>query len=133
MHRVSRLLLVTSVLGTLICSAANAQGARQGVARILDEAADTAAGRHRDFDVEVMRISGPPQVWVMFALYRREHGRVQRFMPFGANDTTTFATATYAWTNDSTVVIRLHDAGGKAVRGFRITGYRASGTIERLP
>jgi hypothetical protein len=123
-------------LGTLICSAANAQGARQGVARILDEGttlgADTAAGRHRDFDVEVMRMSGPPR-GVMFALYRREHGRVQQFMPFGANDTTTFATATYAWTNDSTVVIRLHDAGGKAVRGFRITGYRAPGTIERLP
>ena len=112
-------------------------GPRAGVARILGDetlrgTSDTATSGHSDFDVEVIRWRMADKPSLFFALYRRHEGVLRRFMPFAAEDSTSFAAASYAWTNDSTVVIRLQDAGGRSVAAYQITGYQDRGNIMRL-
>ncbi len=115
---------------------AAAPAASERTARVLDNdsmlrGGDSAVAGRSDFDVEVLhRQAERPTLW--FVLYRRQDGVLRRFMPFAAEDTTQFAAVTYAWSNDSTVVIRLRDAAGRPVAGYQITGYLRNGNIRRL-
>ena len=138
MRRIAQVVFVSGVCGGLLCGGARAQAAREGTARVLysDSALrgpDTVVTGRRDFDVDVVRTQMPQGPTLWFLLYRTENGRLERFYPFAAVERAAFETASFAWADDTTVVITLRDANGSRVAGFRITGYRGSGNIQRLP
>ncbi len=138
MLRFGKVLILTAACGGFLCTGARAQAAHQGTARVLagDSSLggpDTAVVGRRDFDVDVVRTRMPEGPTLMFLLYRVENGVLRRFSPFGAAQGAAFATATYAWDNDTTVVVTLRDGAGGRVAGFRIAGYRGQGHIQRLP
>ncbi len=135
MRTKSLVLFTTTAAAMLLCTEARAQAPHQGSAQVLNADSvqiDTAVAGHKDYDVEVVRMTmeGPT---VMFYLYRMSDGAVKRYTPFGASQKQPFVTATYTWTDDSTVVIRLQDARGNPVSGYRITGYKGKGSMQRLP
>ncbi len=136
MRTVAPVVCAALAWGGLLATAACAQGVRGGAAPVLDTdsafAADTAVARHRDFDVEVARRREADGVVLMFLIYQEADGALRRFAAFASPDGATFSAASYEWTNDTTVVVRLRRADGSPVAGFQILGSR-SRSVQRLP
>ncbi len=136
MRTFARVLSIAVVCGGMLGTGALAQGVRGGAATVLDTdsafAADTALARHRDFDVAVAWKREAGGAVLMFLVYRRMDGALRRFAAFTSPDGADFSAATYEWTDDTTVVVRLRRADGSPVADFRIAGAR-SRSVQRLP
>src|SRR5512142_1654156 len=117
MRRIAQVVFVTGVCGGLLCTGARAQAVREGTARVLlsDSALrgpDSVVTGRTNFDVDVVRTQTPQGPTLWFVLYRTESGRLERFHSFAAVERAAFETASYAWADDTTVVITLRAAGG---------------------